>query len=167
MRKNAKMEKAAKSVSEISLEVDRLTSQVSALESLISKRRKNAIAVADGELKLQRKIQVQRVQKCVETLDMLKMKTQRPQAMEARGGQMGKTATDHPPAAHSIAAAATPAAAVDICHHRDHPVGDIRFQAANDSGVFRPSVDSIPPASASEFAAANPNHPEFNWEFFE
>ncbi|KAD7480450.1 hypothetical protein E3N88_03586 [Mikania micrantha] len=93
MRKNAKMEKAAKSISEISLEVDRLAGQVSALESVISKGGKvadktllNLIELlmnqllkldeimAEGDVKLQRKMQVKRVQKYVETLDVLKIK---------------------------------------------------------------------------------------------
>ncbi|KAK1421419.1 hypothetical protein QVD17_23735 [Tagetes erecta] len=93
MRKNAKMEKAAKSISEIGLEVDRLVSQVSALESVISKGGKVAEKtlsvliellmnqllkldeiVAEGDVKLQRKMQVKRVQKYVETLDVLKIK---------------------------------------------------------------------------------------------
>ncbi|KAJ6676184.1 BCL2-ASSOCIATED ATHANOGENE [Salix viminalis] len=93
MRKNAKMEKASKSISEISFEVDRLAGQVSALESVITKGGKvaektvlNLIEslmnqllrldgiMADGNVKLQRKMQVKRVQKYVETLDMLKMK---------------------------------------------------------------------------------------------
>ncbi|KAI3519509.1 hypothetical protein L1887_08688 [Cichorium endivia] len=93
MRKNAKMEKAAKLISEISLEVDRLAGQVSALESVISKGGKvaektmlNLIELlmnqllkldgitADGDVKLQRKMQVKRVQKYVETLDVLKIK---------------------------------------------------------------------------------------------
>ncbi|KAI3458197.1 hypothetical protein Pfo_014860 [Paulownia fortunei] len=98
MRKNAKMEKAAKSISEISLEVDRLAGQVSALESVISKGGKVAEKVfvnliellmnqllildsiiAEGDVKLQRKMQVRRVQKYVETLDMLKIKNSMPQ----------------------------------------------------------------------------------------
>ncbi|KAI3749031.1 hypothetical protein L6452_12549 [Arctium lappa] len=93
MRKNAKMEKAAKSISEISLEVDRLAGQVSAFESVISKGGKvaektllNLIELlmnqllkldgimAEGDVKLQRKMQVKRVQKYVETLDVLKIK---------------------------------------------------------------------------------------------
>ncbi|KAJ6883110.1 BAG family molecular chaperone regulator 1-like [Populus alba x Populus x berolinensis] len=97
MRKNAKMEKASKSISEISLEVDRLAGQVSAFESVITKGGKvaeksvlNLIELlmnqllkldgimADGDVKLQRKIQVQRVQKYVETLDMLKIKNSMP-----------------------------------------------------------------------------------------
>lgn len=97
MRKNAKMEKASKSISEISLEVDRLAGQVSALESIITKGGKvaekqvlNVIEMlmnqllkldgimADGDVKLQRKMQVRRVQKYVETLDMLKIKNSMP-----------------------------------------------------------------------------------------
>ncbi|KAH9677998.1 BAG family molecular chaperone regulator 1 [Citrus sinensis] len=77
MRKNAKLEKASKSISEISLEVDRLAGQVSALESIITKGGKvaekdvlNLIELlmnqllkldgimADGDVKLQRKMQV-------------------------------------------------------------------------------------------------------------
>ncbi|XP_057527284.1 BAG family molecular chaperone regulator 3-like [Amaranthus tricolor] len=98
MRKNAKMEKAAKSISEISLIVDRLAGQVTALESVISKGGRvaekdvvNVIEllmnelikldgiVADGDVKLQRKMQVKRVQKYVETLDMLKVKNSMPE----------------------------------------------------------------------------------------
>ncbi|KAB5532402.1 hypothetical protein DKX38_019072 [Salix brachista] len=97
MRKNAKMEKASKSISEISLDVDRLAGQVSAFESVITKGGKvaeksllNLIELlmnqlvkldgilVDGDAKLQRKIQVKRVQKYVETLDMLKMKNSMP-----------------------------------------------------------------------------------------
>ncbi|KAJ4836356.1 BAG molecular chaperone regulator 1 [Turnera subulata] len=97
MRKSAKMEKASKSISEISLEVDRLAGQVSGLESVISKGGKvaekdvlNLIELlmnqllkldgimADGDVKLQRKMQVRRVQKYVETLDMLKIKNSAP-----------------------------------------------------------------------------------------
>ncbi|GAB2294057.1 hypothetical protein Dimus_028273 [Dionaea muscipula] len=94
MRRNSKMEKAARSISEISLEVDRLAVQVSALESVISRGGKveekeilsltellmtqliklDAIVVADGEVKLQRKMQVRRVQKYVEALDIVKVK---------------------------------------------------------------------------------------------
>ncbi|KAI4295026.1 hypothetical protein MLD38_040702 [Melastoma candidum] len=93
MRKSAKMEKASKSISEISLEVDRLAGQVSAMDSVINKGGKipetqvltliellmNQLLkldgiVADGDVKLQRKMQVKRVQKYVETLDMLKVK---------------------------------------------------------------------------------------------
>lgn len=97
IRKNAKMEKAAKSISEISLEVDRLAGRVSAFETIISKGGKVAETdvlsliellmnqllkldgiMADGDVKLQRKMQVKRVQKYVETLDLLKVKNSMP-----------------------------------------------------------------------------------------
>ncbi|KAF8379423.1 hypothetical protein HHK36_028858 [Tetracentron sinense] len=77
MRKNAKMEKASKSISEISLEVDKLAGQVSALETVITSGGKvaetdvlNLIELlmtqllkldgtfADGDVKLQRRMQV-------------------------------------------------------------------------------------------------------------
>ncbi|XP_008234288.1 PREDICTED: BAG family molecular chaperone regulator 1 [Prunus mume] len=106
MRRNAKMEKASKSISEISLEVDRLAGQVSALESIITKGKKVAEQdvltlieqlmnqllkldgiMGDGDVKLQRKMQVRRVQKCVETLDILKAKNSTP---SSNGGQTPK-----------------------------------------------------------------------------
>ncbi|KAF6154416.1 hypothetical protein GIB67_028308 [Kingdonia uniflora] len=92
MQKTAKMEKASKSISGISLEVDKLAAQVSSLETVISKGGKvaendvlNLIEllmsqlikldgiVADGDAKLQRRMQVKRVQKCVESLDLMKI----------------------------------------------------------------------------------------------
>ncbi|KAL4188190.1 hypothetical protein AMTRI_Chr09g42860 [Amborella trichopoda] len=97
MRKNAKMERASKSIAEISLEVDKLAAQVGSLESVISRGGKVAEnevlgliellmnqllkldgVVADGDVKLQRRIQVKRVQKYVETLDMLKIRNSIP-----------------------------------------------------------------------------------------
>ncbi|KAI3731287.1 hypothetical protein L1987_62475 [Smallanthus sonchifolius] len=93
VRKAAKLEKAAKLVSDIRLEVDRLAGQVSALESVISKGGKVADKMvldliellmnqllkldeikADGDVNQQKKIQVERVQRYVETLDVLKVK---------------------------------------------------------------------------------------------
>ncbi|CAA2981558.1 BAG family molecular chaperone regulator 1-like [Olea europaea subsp. europaea] len=93
VKKNAKIEKDKKLISEISLEVDRLARQVSSLESIISRGGKvvekdvlNLIellmnqllklegVIGDDDVKLQRKMQAKRVQKYVETLDMLKIK---------------------------------------------------------------------------------------------
>ncbi|KAL8217900.1 hypothetical protein R6Q57_021273 [Mikania cordata] len=92
-RKTAKMEKAAKSISDIRLEVDRLAGQMSALESVISKGGKVADKMVsdligllmnqllkldeikvDGDLNHQKKTQVEKVQRYVETLDVLKVK---------------------------------------------------------------------------------------------
>ncbi|KAG6413939.1 hypothetical protein SASPL_126654 [Salvia splendens] len=101
MRKTAIMEKAAKIISHISLEVDRLGAQlthsliVSALESVVSRGGNVAdkdVATlvemlmnqllklecisysADADVKLQRKMQVRRVHKYVEALDSMKTK---------------------------------------------------------------------------------------------
>lgn len=105
MRRNAKLEKASKSISEISLQVDRLAGRVSAMESVISRGGKmpetelltliellmNQLLkldgiIADGDVKLQRKMQVRRVQKYVETLDMLKIKN----SMQTSNGGQGQ-----------------------------------------------------------------------------
>lgn len=93
MRKNVKIERAAKMVSEISLEVDWLGGEVSKHESVI--RESGTVSekdvakltdllmsqlvkldgiFADGNVKLQKRMQARRIQKYVETLDMLKMK---------------------------------------------------------------------------------------------
>lgn len=96
MRRSAKLEKDVKSIFQISLEVDKLVTQVAALEGVISKGGKVADnevlrltellmnelvkldgVIADGDVKLQRRIQVKRVQKFVETLDLLKLKNAR------------------------------------------------------------------------------------------
>ncbi|CAI9762395.1 unnamed protein product [Fraxinus pennsylvanica] len=93
MKKKAKIEKDKKLISEITLEIDRLARQVSSLESVISRGGKvvekdviNLIellmnqllkldgVIGDDDVKLQRKMQAKRVQKYVETLDMLKIK---------------------------------------------------------------------------------------------
>ncbi|KAG7533890.1 BAG domain [Arabidopsis thaliana x Arabidopsis arenosa] len=93
MRKIAKTEKASKAISDISLEVDRLGGRVSAFEMVTKKGGKIAekdlvtviellmnelikldAIVAEGDVKLQRKMQVKRVQNYVETLDVLKVK---------------------------------------------------------------------------------------------
>ncbi|CAL9087879.1 unnamed protein product [Musa textilis] len=97
MRKTDKMEKAAKCISAISLEVDRFASKVSALDGIVNKGGRveetdvtNLIdslmnelikldaIVADGDAKLQRRTQIRRVQKYVETLDAIKIKNWMP-----------------------------------------------------------------------------------------
>jgi len=92
-RKTDKLEKAAKSISKISLDVDKLASKVSALENIVNKGGKvvqsdvislteslmneliklDAIT-ADGDVKTQRRMQEKRVQKYVEKLDAIRLK---------------------------------------------------------------------------------------------
>ncbi|EPS73724.1 hypothetical protein M569_01034 [Genlisea aurea] len=93
MKKNSQIEKALNLVSQITSEVDKLEKQVSALESVVSRGGKvveNDVAKmidllmnqllkldavsADGDVKLLRKMQARRVQKCIETLDSFKLK---------------------------------------------------------------------------------------------
>lgn len=95
MRRAAKSEQASKSIAQISLEVDKLASKVVTLEGIVTKGKKVAESdvltliellmnqllkldaiMADGDLKLERRTQVRRVQKYVEALDMLKIKNE-------------------------------------------------------------------------------------------
>ncbi|CAN8253349.1 unnamed protein product [Cochlearia groenlandica] len=108
MRKIAKTEKTAKAISDISLEVDRLGGRVSAFEMVTKKGGKVAekdlvtviellmnelikldAIVAQGDVKLQRKMQVKRVQNYVETLDVLKAKNSKAngQSKQSSGGR--------------------------------------------------------------------------------
>lgn len=92
-RRTEKAERAAKSISRISLDVDKLATKVSALQSIVGKGGKVAEAdvvaltealmtelvkldaiAADGDVKAQRRMQEKRVQKYVETLDAIRAK---------------------------------------------------------------------------------------------
>ncbi|GAU15469.1 hypothetical protein TSUD_45060 [Trifolium subterraneum] len=214
MRKNVKMERAAKSISEISLEVDRLAGQVSAIETIISKGGKvvetdvlslieklmNQLIkldgiVADGDVKLQRKMQVKRVQKYVETLDMLKVKNK-----HSNGGQVAKKKLQqkHSNAKRLAPIEEQPQEDISNENHKSQPNLEQQKQAPqkNSNGhslVFqqmqhKPSMnsasevvvttkwetfDSLPPlipvtsTSSSSSTTNNSVPPKFNWEFFE
>lgn len=92
-RKNAKIEKALKDIGEISLEVDKFAKQVINLETqicggkrVVEKTLLNLVEqlmtqlikldeiAGDGDVKLKRRLQVKRVQKYIETLDVLKIR---------------------------------------------------------------------------------------------
>ncbi|KAG4380587.1 hypothetical protein AAZX31_16G175200 [Glycine max] len=198
-RKNAKMEKAAKSISEISLEVDRLAGRVSAFESIISKGGRvvetdllNLIEllmnqllkldgiVADGDVKLQRKMQVKRVQKYVETLDVLKVKNSMP---SSNGGH----APVQPQQKHSNGQRQGP---VQEKKQQKHSNGHHRLALApiqeqeqqqpsrnSTSGVVVTTnwelFDSVPPLIPVPSTSPSPHPPvtnnsgphKFNWEF--
>lgn len=91
LRRNATMEKAMKSVAEVTMEVDKLASQVANIDVMVTKGKivvekellnltellmsqliKLDGIVADGDVKLRRKTQVVRVQRYIEALDKLK-----------------------------------------------------------------------------------------------
>ncbi|CAK8532568.1 unnamed protein product [Lathyrus sativus] len=195
IRKNAKMEKAAKSISQISLEVDRLAGRVSAFESIISKGGKvvesdvigliellmNQLLkldtiIADGDIKLQRKMQVRRVQKYVETLDMLKVKNSttngndvqskiQPQEKHSNGKRLEtiqeqqqqeqprKTSND-----------------VSLIFEEQQPPSGVVVTTKWETFEF----DSTPPlitfpstSTTTPSMHNNSGPPKFNWEFFE
>ncbi|KAI4299995.1 hypothetical protein L6164_033415 [Bauhinia variegata] len=96
MRRNAKIQRAHRAVSDVSLEIDKLAEQVSAIEKSISNGLKvpelqittliemlmrQAIKLdciaAEGDASTQKSLQGKRVQKCVETLDVLKISNAR------------------------------------------------------------------------------------------
>lgn len=207
MRRNAKMEKASKSISEISLEVDRLAGQVSGFESIISKGGKvaekdvlNLIELlmnqllkldgimADGDVKLQRKMQVRRVQKYVETLDMLKMKNSIPngngnhipmqhQQKNSTNGQRLAPIQEQKPR-HSNGQRLIP---IDEEQPRHLPVHNHHNQQQNSiSGAAVvvttqwETFDSTPallpvPSTSTSFSTTNNNsvhQPKFPWDFF-
>uniref|UniRef100_A0A0D6R169 Ubiquitin-like domain-containing protein n=1 Tax=Araucaria cunninghamii TaxID=56994 RepID=A0A0D6R169_ARACU len=100
MKRNAKIEMACKAISEICGEVDKLAEQVSTLEGLVNNGKKvtetDIVALteflmrqlvkldgitADGDAKAQRRLQVRRVQKCIETLDALKVRNAMPKSL--------------------------------------------------------------------------------------
>ncbi|KAG6579695.1 BAG family molecular chaperone regulator 3, partial [Cucurbita argyrosperma subsp. sororia] len=177
MRKHAKLEKASKSISQISLEVDRLAGQVSALESVIGKGGKvaektvlNLIELlmdqllkldgimGDGDVKLQRKMQVRRVQKYVETLDVLKIKNENQTLMQVEERNSdAKRAPDH----------------------RDrHPMEPSTGDLSTSETVVTTRweiFDAMPPLVATSSSSAIPaagnssSHvqPKFSWEFFD
>ncbi|KAG6418846.1 hypothetical protein SASPL_121052 [Salvia splendens] len=90
---HAKLDKASKEIADIRFEVDTLSKKVAAIELEINGGKKVVETVflsliellmtqlikldaidADGDVKLQRRMQVKRVQKYIETLDMLKVR---------------------------------------------------------------------------------------------
>ncbi|KAK4749700.1 hypothetical protein SAY87_027149 [Trapa incisa] len=187
MRRNAKMEKASKSISEISLEVDRLAGQVSALDSIVSKGGKVVEAdvltlierlmnqllkldgiVADGEVKLQRKMQVRRVQKYVETLDVLKIKNSTPREPKSRSAppQQRRQLDGHAGTGNQQPPPKQTQTAEQVQQPRRSSSGTV---VTTDWETF----DSAPPLirtdSTSSTSTPNNNsvHPKFNWEFFE
>ncbi|KAH0741768.1 hypothetical protein KY290_034811 [Solanum tuberosum] len=79
------MENASKDITSIRLEIDKLAKQVANVEWTFML---DGIT-ADGDLKLQRRMQVKRVQKYIETLDMLKIRN------SALGNDNAKVSMNH------------------------------------------------------------------------
>ncbi|MBA0796055.1 hypothetical protein Gohar_006855 [Gossypium harknessii] len=201
-RKNAKIEKASKSISQVSLEVDRLAGQVSAFETIITKGGKvaekdliNSIELlmnqllkldgitADGDVKLQRKMQVRRVQKYVETLDMLKIKNAMPsnnggqmeiqnQHKHTNGQKLAPTQEQKPRHFNwqRLAPVQEQQSSNSIAHlpiHQHHQSASGPVVVTTNWETFDSSPASLPVPSASTSTANNSVPPKFPWDFFD
>lgn len=112
MQKNAKIQSAYRAISNISIEVDKLAEQVVAIEKSVSNGNKvaevqistliellmrQAIKLdsipAEGDISSRKNIQAKMVQKCVETLDQLKISNAKPKPVIV----MAKSKTFDPP----------------------------------------------------------------------
>ncbi|KAM7272543.1 hypothetical protein ACFE04_027206 [Oxalis oulophora] len=211
MRKNVKMEKAAKTISEISLEIDRLAGQVSAIESIISKggkvAEKNVLnliellmnqlikldgIMGDGDVKLQRKLQVKRVQKYVEALDVLKMKNSGEQVpvenqqKHSNGTQRLAPIQEQTPRHSNGLGIFTehqqqPKSSINhLPIHQQYQQQQQQQQQVSKNTTSSPSVvttqwetfDAVPPLIQMESptrttSTTNGHTPKFNWEFFD
>ncbi|KAF0924324.1 hypothetical protein E2562_010019 [Oryza meyeriana var. granulata] len=153
-RRTDKAERAAKSISRISLDVDKLATKVTALEGIVAKGGKvvdadvvtltealmnelvklDAIA-AEGEVKVQRRMQEKRMQKYVESLDAIRAKNAAAHKANGNGHHAKARAPHLPP--------------------RPPPVSQRRqFQAP-------------PPAAPTKTAVPAPAPPTASWESFD
>ncbi|KAJ9553185.1 hypothetical protein OSB04_017230 [Centaurea solstitialis] len=200
-RKNAKMEKAAKSISEISLEVDRLAGQVSALDSVISKGGKVAEKMVsnlielfmnqllkldeikiDGDLNLQKKTQIERVQRFVETLDVLKIKNStegnktknapsKLQPIQEHGQHPNNAGNHHPQppqpqSRHSVGKFSPMAAAPAQQPSSKNTSGAVVVTTQWETFDSLPTIFSAPPPSTSTSTTTSQTiqQPKFNWD---
>ncbi|KAG6467242.1 BAG family molecular chaperone regulator 2-like [Zingiber officinale] len=184
MRKTKKMEKAAKSISDISLEVDRLASKVSALDAILSKGGKvmeNDVAnliellmnelikldsiIAEDDAKLQRRLQIKRVQKYVETLDMIKIKNAK--AQQPNHQPQHQVQTQNQQQMHQNG----------NLQQQQHPIHTQYQQQLQEKKVvvttnwetfdslFMPSTSAAAATAVTSIATPAP-HPRFDWELF-
>ncbi|MCL7031546.1 hypothetical protein MKW94_005817 [Papaver nudicaule] len=195
MRKTAKLEKAAKSVSAISLEVDKLATKVAALDSAISKGVKVADTevlnliellmtqlikldevIADGDVKIQRRMQVTRVQKYVETLDLLKIKNAAPSSnrnqtqLPQQQQQKPQPQPQHRHSTGKIPTAAAPQQQQQPTSRRSvKPIPTTPAVVSTKWETFdNSSAGFVPYPSTSKTNNGNATQPnKLNWEFFD
>lgn len=177
MRRTAKMQSASKSITEISLEVDRLGIQVASLDSVISSKGGKVAeselvgliellmnqllkldgVIADGDVKLQRKMQVRRVQKYVETLDMLKIKN----SMSRNDGGQNILNHHHHHQQHKQSNEARPPSGQLPASHSARSVPVVVTTKWE-------TFDTAPAETPAPTTANNPTpSPKFNWDSFE
>ncbi|CAL9229490.1 unnamed protein product [Arabidopsis halleri] len=176
-RKNAAIEKASKSISDISFEVDRLAGQVSAFETVINKGGKveekslvNLIEmlmnqllrldaiIADGDVKLKRKMQVQRVQKYVEALDVLKVKN------STKKVEVNKSVRHKPQTQTRFEQRDL----LSFVEEEEEPRNSNASSSSGTPAVVTTKWEMFDSASAAKAAeTVKPVPPRFKWEFFD
>lgn len=179
-RKNAKIEKAAKLLSEISLEVDRLAGQLSALESVISKGGKVAEKMVsnliellmnqlirldeikvDGDVALKKKKQVERVQKYVETLDVMKVKNATNHKPKQPPPVTAATTNGHRTRRESLPNA--------VAHQHQEPsskntTGAVVVTTQWETFDSLPTIFPAPPSASTSTTTTHTIQPQFNWD---
>lgn len=179
MRKTNKMEKAAKSISAISLEVDRLASKVSALDAIVSKGGRVAendvtnliellmnelikldSIVAEYDVKFQRRLQIKRVQKYVETLDVIKIKNRKPQQQNHQPQHQQQMHQNGNLQQHQH-----PIQTQTQCQQQPQQKVVVTTNWEKFDSIFLPSTSAAAATTVTSVAAPTP-HPRFDWELF-
>ncbi|KAM3190141.1 hypothetical protein ACQJBY_068378 [Aegilops geniculata] len=186
-RRNAKAQRAAKAVSRVSLDVDKLASKVSALETIVSKGGKVVEAdlvtltealmsellkldaiVAEGDVKDQRRIQEKRVQKNVETLDAIRAKMTKKNSTPAATANKARAPhlPPRPPPAqqHQQRRQFQPAAPTTTTA----PAAQTATASWDTFDLLSstPSSSSSAPVSTMALATTTSPSPRFEWELF-
>ncbi|CAD6264961.1 unnamed protein product [Miscanthus lutarioriparius] len=182
-RRTSKAERTAKAIASVALDVDKLATKVSALETIVSKGGKvvdadvvtltealmtelvklDSIAAVDGEVKVARRAQEKRVQKYVETLDAVRAKNKAAAAAApvAKASNNNKARPPRPPPAHQNQ------------HHQRRqfqpPAPVPQTQTASwetfDLLSSVPSTSAAPVTSMAPATTTTPS-PRFEWELF-
>ncbi|CAL5087246.1 unnamed protein product [Urochloa decumbens] len=188
-RRTDKAERAAKSISRISLDVDKLATKVSALEKIVGKGGKVVDAdvvtltealmnelvkldsiAAEGDVKVQRRMQEKRVQKYVETLDAIRAKNAAAPRAAANGnanGHAAKARAQHlpprpPPVSQRRNFNKEPASAAAAPPTQRWETFDLLSSAPSTSSA---AVTTTMAAATTTSPAASPI-PRFDWELF-
>ncbi|CAK9187211.1 unnamed protein product [Ilex paraguariensis] len=140
----------------------------------------------DGDVKLQRKMQVKRVQKYVETLDMLKIKNstpssngnhipmqqqQKPSAIQQQQQQQQKHSNGHTPspihqqqARHSFGILPTTPQQHQQVPQRHSTSGPVVITTQWETFDSAPAPLPAQPSTSTTASSTNSIHPKFNWD---
>uniref|UniRef100_A0A0A9AP34 Ubiquitin-like domain-containing protein n=1 Tax=Arundo donax TaxID=35708 RepID=A0A0A9AP34_ARUDO len=191
-RRTDKAERAAKSISRISLNVDKLATKVSALETIVDKAGKVVDAdvvtltealmnelvkldsiAAEGEVKVQRRMQEKRGQKYVETLDAVRAKNTAAPKANGNGNVNGhaKAPAQHlpprPPPVSQRRNFQQPAPAAGAAPPtQSWETFDLLSSVPSTSSATVTTMAAATTTSSAAAAAATSPIPRFDWELF-